>query len=349
MTVPTMQGISAETISTPRIRTRVLFSGDPQGEPVIFVHGNVSSATFWEETMLALPAGYRGIAPDLRGYGDADSSKKIDAMRGVGDLSDDLAALMQELGYEKAHLVGWSAGGPVLYHFVMEHPSMCKTLTVVDPSSPYGFGGTKGINGEVNSPDFAGSGGGTVNPAFPPTLANGDRSDAQGGPRNVMLSFYFKAPFKPAREEELVSSMLSTHVGEQDYPGDMTPSENWPNVSPGKWGLINALTPKYQKDITGLYSISPKPPILWVRGESDMIVGDASFFDLGNLGKLGYVPGWPGEDVAPPQPMVGQTRAVLEEYAKAGGSYKEVVLDAGHTPFIEKPDEFNAAFHNFIK
>jgi pimeloyl-ACP methyl ester carboxylesterase len=80
-----------------------------------------------------------------------------------------------------------------------------------------------------------------------------------------------------------------------------------------------------------------------------MIVSDTSFFDLAYLGKLGYVPGWPGDEAAPPQPMIAQLRAVLDEYANAGGSYKEVVLDAGHSPFLEKPEEFNAAFHAFIK
>ena len=47
--------------------------------------------------------------------------------------------------------------------------------------------------------------------------------------------------------------------------------------------------------------------------------------------------------------MVGQTRTVLEKYTAAGGSYKEVVInDAGHLPFIEKPEEFNRAFHAHI-
>lgn len=348
MSVSTMQGITAKTVTTPRISTRVLFSGDVNGEPVVFVHGNVSTATFWEESMLALPAGYRGIAYDLRGFGDADASKKIDATRGLGDLVDDLAALIKELGYEKAHLVGWSAGGAVLCHFMMDYPAMCKTVTLVDASSPFGFGGTKDANGSVNNPDFAGSGGGVVPPAFPPMLAANDRSDGIGSPRHTLLNFYFKPPFKPAREEELVSSMNATHVGAEDYPGDMTPSENWPNVAPGKWGMINAVTPKYQKAIK-LQNISPKPPVLWIRGDGDMIVSDTSFFDLAYLGKLGYVPGWPGEEVAPPQPMIAQLRAVLDDYAQAGGSYKELVLDAGHTPFLEKPEEFNAAFHSFIK
>jgi pimeloyl-ACP methyl ester carboxylesterase len=44
--------------------------------------------------------------------------------------------------------------------------------------------------------------------------------------------------------------------------------------------------------------------------------------------------------------MLSQTRAVLEKYAAAGGAYREVVIqDAGHVPFIEKPEEFNAALH----
>ncbi len=43
--------------------------------------------------------------------------------------------------------------------------------------------------------------------------------------------------------------------------------------------------------------------------------------------------------------MVSQTRSVLDGYAAAGGSYREVVIaDAGHSPFLEKPEEFRKAF-----
>ncbi len=41
----------------------------------------------------------------------------------------------------------------------------------------------------------------------------------------------------------------------------------------------------------------------------------------------GTVPGWPGVEVCPPQPMVAQQRAVLDRYAAAGGTVEEVVLD----------------------
>lgn len=47
--------------------------------------------------------------------------------------------------------------------------------------------------------------------------------------------------------------------------------------------------------------------------------------------------------------MLGQTRAVLEEYKKQKGTYTEVAIDGtGHTPFIEKPDVFNSHFHKFL-
>ena len=66
-------------------------------------------------------------------------------------------------------------------------------------------------------------------------------------------------------------------------------------------------------------------------------------------GSLGLIPNWPGPEIYPPQPMLGQIRNVLEKYAKAGGTYDEVVIEgAGHAPFIEKTGEFNAALHQQI-
>lgn len=351
MDIPTMQGITAKTITTDRLTTRVLFSGADDGIPVVFVHGNVSSATFWEETMLALPAGYRGIAADNRGYGGADPAKKIDATRGLGDLSDDLAALLDHLGIGQAHLVGHSLGASVIWRFMMDYPQRILTVTQVAPGSPYGFGGTKGLDGTPCFADYAGSGAGIVNPEFVRLIAEGDRSsDHQSSPRNVMNLFYWKPPFKAAREEELLSSMLSIHTGEQDYAGDAVPSENWPGAAPGVYGPNNAISPKYAGDVTRLYGITPKPPVLWIRGADDQIVGDNSFFDVGTLGGMGAIPGWPGADVFPAQPMVSQTRAVLDQYAAAGGQYHEYVMsDTGHSPYLEKPDEFNRMFHEHIR
>jgi pimeloyl-ACP methyl ester carboxylesterase len=347
---PVLPGITEHTLSFGPLTTRVLTIGPADGVPVVFVHGNASSATFWEETMLALPPAYRGIAYDQRGYGGADPAVKIDATRGMGDFADDAVRLLDSLNIARAHFVGHSLGGSVVFEILMTHADRVLTATLAATGSPYGFGGSKGLHGELTNPDGAGSGGGIVNPTFTRLMKEGYRgTEDPASPRIVMNSFYWKPPFVPAREEDLLTSLLSQHVGDQEYPGDMKASPHWPNVAPGIYGPANALSPLYAGDVRRLYAINPKPRILWIRGADDQIVGDNSLFDMGTLGALGAVPGWPGAQIYPPQPMVSQTRAVLEEYTRSGGHYEEIVFaDCGHTPYIEKPDAFNQALHDLL-
>jgi pimeloyl-ACP methyl ester carboxylesterase len=102
-------------------------------------------------------------------------------------------------------------------------------------------------------------------------------------------------------------------------------------------------------DLSAFASSSPRPPVLWIRGADDQIVSDASLLDFGTLGQLGYVPGWPGADVFPSQPMVAQIRGVLDRYQAAGGRYDEAVIaNCGHSPHIEKPEEFRTRFFAFL-
>jgi len=338
-------------VDTARIKTHVLFSGPEDGTPILFIHGNASSVTYWEEIMLMLPDGFRGIAPDLRGYGDTED-KLIDATRGIGDWVDDLLVLLDALKVEKAHVIGHSMGGTLVFGLVSAIPTRALSGTVVNPGSLYGFGGSKGIDGKPCYEDCAGSGGGIVNPDFPKLIAAGDRTsdNPQASPRVVMNSFYWKPPFVPKREEDLLSSLLTEKVGEKKYPGDLVPSENWPNVAPGKFGPINAISPKYVGDsVEKFIAIDPKPYMLWIRGEFDQIVSDNSLCDMGTLGQMGLVPGWPGEDVYPPQPMVSQTRHILEQYKTNGGDFEEVVMeDTAHSPYIEKPEDFMAVFKKVL-
>ena len=348
-TVPTLPGVISKMVHTKQIKMHVLFSGSDDGIPIVFVHGNFSAATYWEEVMLAMPMPYRCIAPDLRGYGDTEDLL-IDATRGARDWSNDLKALSDELGDRPGHLVGWSLGGGVVLQFALDYPELTASLTLVSPVSPYGFGGTKDEEGAPCYADFAGSGGGVVNPEFVRRIKENDRSaDDPNSPRNVINTFFYKPPFRAKREEDFLSAALLEKMGDDRYPGDMTPSTNWPNVAPGKWGPINAGSPKYF-NTSGIATLARKVPILWVRGDSDQIVSDNSLFDFGTLGQMGLVPGWPGADVFPPQPMVSQMRAVLEKYKANGGSYTEVVIaDSGHSPNIEKQAEFLAALLAFLK
>ncbi|HQV69395.1 MAG TPA: alpha/beta hydrolase [Thermoflexales bacterium] len=348
LSVPTLPGITSQMIHTKRINTHVLTSGPENAPRIVFIHGNFSGSTYWEEAMLALKE-YRCIAPDLRGYGDTED-KLIDATRGAKDWSDDLKALSDALGSKPAHLVGWSIGAAAVWQFALDYPELVSSITLVAPISPYGFGGTQGVDGKPNYADCAGSGGGVVNPEFVQRIqAHDTGAESPNSPRNVMNAFFYKPPFKAAREDAFLESSLLEKTGTEKYPGDLTMSGNWPNVAPGKFGPINATSPKYF-DVSAIANAKVKPPILWIRGDADQIVADFSLFDMGTLGQLGAVPGWPGADVFPPQPMVSQTRAVLEAYKANGGAYAEVVFEnCGHSPNIEKFDAFVTELRKFVK
>ncbi len=343
--------VSSRTVKTARLSMHTLVSGPDNGIPVLLVHGNASSSEFWRETMEAMPSRFRCVAPDLRGYG-ATEDKLIDATRGLGDWAEDILALLDTMKIDRFHAAGHSLGGMFMYTLAGQAGKRVISVTLVAPGSPYGFGGTKDKDGTPCWPDFAGSGGGLVNPEFARLMGEQNRGsdNPQASPRVVMNSFYWKPPFKPANEEALLTSLLSEKVGPERYPGDMAPSSNWPNAAPGKYGPLNAVSPKYLGSSVERF-IKTSTPVLWIRGADDQIVGDFSLFDMGTLGKLGAVPGWPGEAVYPPQPMLGQTRAVLEKRrAKNGGTWQEIVIpECGHTPFVEKANEFRAAFFPFLE
>jgi pimeloyl-ACP methyl ester carboxylesterase len=336
-----LAGLSMQHVATDRLRTAVLSDGKDSGDVVLFVHGNVASSLFWQQSLLALPEGFRGLAPDLRGFGASDI-KPVDATRGLRDFSDDLASLLETMGIARAHVVGWSMGGGIVSQLLLDRPELVASVTLLAPVSPFGFGGTTNAQGTRIASDDPGTGGGGANPEFVATLLAGDRTDDPNTPRAVMNAFYFADGFRADLEETYVDSMLSTAIGEDNYPGDSVASDNWPGFGAGTRGVLNTMAPAHH-DVSGIVDLATKPPVLWVHGGKDAIVSDESMFDLANLGKLGFIPGWPGDDVAPPQPMVAQTRAVLDRYAAAGGRYTEVVLDCGHSPQVERADEFQAA------
>lgn len=341
-----------KTVQTSRLLTSYVEAGDRSNPPVLLVHGNVSSNLFWDETLKRLAPSYWVIAPDLRGYGESEA-RTIDATRGVRDWSDDLQSLVASLNIDTpVHVIGWSLGGGVAMQFAIDFPESVASLILLNPISPFGYGGTKDEQGTPCHDNYAGSGGGTVNPDFVTRLRNGDRSaENPSSPRNVMNQFYFTPPFRVSEEQEerYVESMLAIKIGEGLYPGNFETCSEWPGVKPGERGINNAISPRYF-ETASIVNISPKPPILWIRGSVDAIVSDQSMLDFGFLGQQGFIPGWPGEEVYPPQPMIQQTRYVLAQYQAKGGHYEEVVIEgAGHSPHIEKPTEVHERIVQFIQ
>ena len=348
--VELLPGIRQRKARTERLEMAYLVAGE--GDiPIILVHGNCSSSHFFQDFMLALATRrrYTIYAPDMRGYGDSETLP-VDATRGVRDYSDDLASFTRQSGLATFHLFGWSLGGNIAIQYAIDNPGDLRSLTLQAPGSPFGFGGTKDADGTPTWSDYAGSGGGTINPDFMQRMESGDRGSDPSSPRSVINNFYFKPPFRvtPEREEMLLSSLLTTKVTPGNYSSDALPSPNWPRVAPGLLGVNNALSPQYLNQ-GALATLAHKPPVLWIHGANDQIVSDTSFFEMGYLGQVGAVPGWPGAEIYPPQPMKAQTRRVLDRYRINGGEvHEEVLSDCGHSPHLEKPEEVVHIFTNFV-
>lgn len=100
-----------------------------EGEPILFVHGFPLSSAMWEPTLERLGAGWRAIAPDLRGHGASDAGEEASMPR----LGRDLVELLDALGEERpAVIVALSMGGYVALEMARRHPERVRALVLVD-------------------------------------------------------------------------------------------------------------------------------------------------------------------------------------------------------------------------
>ncbi|MFE9629941.1 alpha/beta fold hydrolase [Streptomyces sp. NPDC006463] len=104
--------------------------GPRTGTPVILIHGHPFNRTMWAPQTAALTAaGYRVIAPDLRGYGEspARAGKAL-----LADLADDIADLLARLEIEQAVVGGVSMGGQIAMEMRLRHPGVVRALVLSD-------------------------------------------------------------------------------------------------------------------------------------------------------------------------------------------------------------------------
>lgn len=344
-----LREVMVQTMTLGGFRTTVRSVGT-EGEAVVMVHGLMITSYAFDMLMQRLPRQYRALAMDLRGHGDSECME-YDATRGLAIFAEDLNELMAEFSILKAHFIGFSLGGGVIMQFALLYPHKVLSLTLDATMSPFGLYGTKDKQGTPCWPDYAGSGSGFIHPAEISAFRSQDMSPENPFSQlNAWRQGVIKPPFTMPPDVETRMCQEAYKCGKSDdlFPGDRQPSPNWPGYRPGVKGLLNAVSPAYC-NLGGLVDISPKPPILWIRGDSDCVVGDKVPGDCGSLGATGDILNWPGEEVYPAQPMLKQIRYVLKGYAKKGGVYREVVLpDCAHAPHIEKEAMFLAEIEGFF-
>jgi 3-oxoadipate enol-lactonase len=100
------------------------------GPALVLTHAGVADSSMWDELVEPLAERHRVIRYDLPGYG------RSLLQPGPRSHVDDLRALLDRLGVERASMVGLSHGGRVDLEFALEHPERVDALVLVAPGLP---------------------------------------------------------------------------------------------------------------------------------------------------------------------------------------------------------------------
>jgi 3-oxoadipate enol-lactonase len=114
--------------------TEIAFTESGKGRPVVLLHGYPFDKSMWSGQIEPLAAaGFRVIAPDLRGLGETKSASEVATM---DDMARDTAALLDHLGVEQAVICGLSMGGYVAFEFVRLFPARVSGLVLAGTRAP---------------------------------------------------------------------------------------------------------------------------------------------------------------------------------------------------------------------
>lgn len=117
----------------------VLDSGDPDGDVVVLLHGFPQFNISWEAVAARLTAqGYRCLAPNQRGYSPGARPARRRDYR-IGELVDDVCALIDASGAKRVHLVGHDWGAAVAWVLAARYPDRIATLSALAVPHPVAF------------------------------------------------------------------------------------------------------------------------------------------------------------------------------------------------------------------
>jgi pimeloyl-ACP methyl ester carboxylesterase len=135
-----ISGIEFRYIESNGIRMRVAVRGD-SGPLVIMAHGWPESWYSWRHQIIAVAdAGYRVVAPDMRGYGRTDAPPAVEDYS-IEKLAADMVGLVDAFGEEKAIMMGHDWGSIVAWNSVLLHPDRFSALVAM--SVPYSGRGSQ--------------------------------------------------------------------------------------------------------------------------------------------------------------------------------------------------------------
>src|SRR5688500_18803950 len=98
------------------------------GLPIVFIHAFPLNRTMWAPQVSALVERCRCIAVDLRGFGETALAEPVS----MDQYADDVVAVMDKLGIERAIVAGCSMGGYAAFALWRRHPERVRALVLAD-------------------------------------------------------------------------------------------------------------------------------------------------------------------------------------------------------------------------
>ena len=124
--IPADYAVHRRTVDLNGLRLSIVEGG--RGDAVIFVHGVVTTSTIFPKYVSAYQPDFRGIAVDLRGYGE---SAKPHTGFTIDHFAKDLIKLADALRIQKPVWVGVSMGGMILQRLALDYPDRVRALVLV--------------------------------------------------------------------------------------------------------------------------------------------------------------------------------------------------------------------------
>lgn len=122
-----------QTVVLPNgLRLAYVEMGDPDGVPILLLHGFTDSARSWSLTAPYLATGFRVIAPDLRGHGHSDQPEGCYT---IPEMANDVRFLIEALDLAPTHVVGHSLGGRLAQAIAERWPHLVRKIVLIDRKS----------------------------------------------------------------------------------------------------------------------------------------------------------------------------------------------------------------------
>ena len=99
-----------------------------KGEPLLLLHGGLGSIDMFETLLPELAEGRQVIGVDLHGHGRTQLGNRPIVH---SDIGDDMALVLDELGYEQVDVLGYSFGGGVGFRLAAQHPEKVRRLVMI--------------------------------------------------------------------------------------------------------------------------------------------------------------------------------------------------------------------------